>query len=143
MKSSNKNIPDNLSDLLQKSSDFEVWFFDSNLRNKTFYFESEYLDFSANQVNKNVDNNSKTNLISSFLSDAEKGGEGSRCWIPHHGIRANYDDQLLEIAVCFLCGWYRGEILEETFYGTFPDEKVSESKKFFDEIIVKSKNYEP
>jgi hypothetical protein len=78
-------------------------------------------------------------LISALLKDIKKGGEVSRCWIPHHGIRGNYREQLIEIAFCFMCGSYRGQLVEEKFYGTFPSEEESESKLIFDKILA---NYE-
>lgn len=136
MKYSNEGIPNNISEILQNAEDFAVWFDNPQLDTGNFSFESEYIDFRANQINKNVDEETKTVLISTLLNDIERGGERARCWIPHHGIRGIYNKQLVEIAVCFMCGWFRGQILDERFEGTFPNETESESKIFFDKVFA-------
>jgi hypothetical protein len=133
---SNEGIPSNLPEMLENAESFEVYFQDTKRHKEKFDFSSEYLKFQANQVNKNPSGESRKGLISVFLKDVEKGGEPSRCWIPHHGIRAIYKNQLIEIAICFMCSWFRGEMLGERFYGTLPNEEESESKIFFDKIIT-------
>jgi len=125
-----------LSEILENAESFEVYFQDTKRHKNIFDFNSKYIDFQANQVAKNISDELRKDLISGFLKDVEKGGKGSRCWIPHHGIRAFYKNQLIEIAVCFMCSWFRGEMLEERFYGTFPEEEKSESKLLFDKIIA-------
>ena len=135
---SNEEIPSNLLEILQNAESFEVWFLNPELHKANFDFNSKYLEFQANEINKNLSNKSRTDLISGFLKDVEKGGLASRCWIPHHGIRAVYNNQIMEIAICFMCGWFRGEMLGERFYGTFPDEVESESKLFFDKIVAEA-----
>lgn len=140
-----KGIPKGLPEFLENAKVFEVWFFDpllAVLHRENFRFKSEYIDFKANQVNKNVDREVKENLIKTFLKDVEIGGMVSRCWIPHHGIRAIYNDQLLEIAVCFECGWFRGQMLDKKFGETFPNENESESKLIFDKVIENGGLYE-
>ena len=133
---SNEGIPSSLLEMLQNAESFEVWFLNPELHKDRFDFKSEYLEFQANEVNKNLSNESKKDLISAFLKDVEKGGEESRCWIPHHGIRAFSNNQLIEIGICYFYGWYRGQMLDEKFYGTFPSEQESESKIIFDSIIA-------
>ena len=137
MKPSNKGIPSNLKEILQDAESFEVYFQDVKFREERVYFKSEYLDFFADKVIKNVEYELKECLLSTLLKDIKKGGEASRCWIPHHGIRAVCNNQIIEIAICFECGWYRGQILDEKFYGTFPSVGESESKIIFDKIIEK------
>jgi hypothetical protein len=139
MKNSNEGVPNNLFELLKNAEDFEVWFLDSNLNKDIFNFKSEFVDFQPNQANKNVSHELKEDLIDAFLKDVEKGGEAHRCWIPQHGIRTIYKNQLVEIAICFLCGWYRGQVFEEEFYGTFPNEEESQSKIIFDKIKAEIK----
>lgn len=133
---SSEGIPKNLLKMLQNAEIFEVYFQDTEQHQKQCNFDSDYLEFEANQINKNLSKEFKEDLLSAFFKDVEKGGEASRCWVPHHGIRAVYDNQLIEIAICFWCGWFRGETLGEKFYGTFPGEEESESKIFFDKIFL-------
>jgi hypothetical protein len=139
MKYSNEGIPSNLVEFLKSAENFEVWFLDSKLNRNIFNFKSEYIDFQPNQVNKNVSDELKEDLINAFLKDVERGGEAQRCWIPQHGIRAIYKNQLVEIGICYLCGWYRGQIFEEKFYGTFPNEEENQSKIIFDKIVAEIK----
>lgn len=122
--------------MLQNAESFEIWFLNPELKNERVGFVSEYLDSQANQVNKKLDEGLKKKFISVFLKDVENGGEISRCWIPHHGIKAIYNNQTIEIAICFMCGQCRGQILDEKFFATFPNENDSESKVVFDEIIA-------
>ena len=136
---SNEAITVNLLQILQNAENFEVWFLDSKLNKGSFTFESEYIDFQPNQTNKKVSNKLKKDLITAFLRDVEKGGEADRCWIPQHGIRAIYENQLVEIAICFICGWYRGQIFNEKLFGTFPNEEKSQSKIIFDKIMAEIK----
>lgn len=134
MKYSNEGVPSHLIEFLKESENFEVWFYDEDL-GSNYNFESEYIDFQANKKVFNLTERLKSQLLTTLFQDFEKGGEASRCWIPHHGIRAIYNEQLIEIAVCFMCGWFRGQISEERFYGTFPNEEESQSKAIFDEVF--------
>lgn len=134
MKYSNEGVPNGLIDFLSNSEFFEVWVCDENSECQ-YSFNSEYLDFQANNIKKDLSEKSKDILISALFYDFEKGGDASRCWTPHHGIKAIFDGKPIEIAVCYMCGWFRGQILDERFYGTFPSEEQSQSKAIFDEIF--------
>lgn len=128
-------FPNNFSDILQNAETFEVWFLGNESNEKRFSFESEYAEFEANQRNSNISAEKRKQLIAAFLSDVEKGGDLARCWIPHHGIKVVYNNQLIEIAICYMCGQCRGQINDEIVFTTFPDEKESESKAIFDQIL--------
>ncbi|HMS39529.1 MAG TPA: hypothetical protein PKE69_04830 [Pyrinomonadaceae bacterium] len=136
-----KAIPDNFAELLENAESFEVWVFNPNLRNKRFGFKSEYIEFQANQINKNIDDAIKKNLVSAILRDIKKGGQIARCWIPHHGIRAIYDNQIIELAFCYMCHSFRGQIADKKIYGSIPQEKNCKSKNIFEEIIANGLNY--
>ncbi len=129
-------FPINLSEILQSVETFEVWFLAENSNEKRFFFESEYADFEANQRNSNISAENRNQLIAAFLSDVEKGGDLARCWIPHHGIKAIYNNQLIEIAICYMCSQCRGQINEKVVFTTFPNETESESKIFFDKVFA-------
>lgn len=128
-------FPINLSEILQNSETFELWFFAENSNEKRFFFESEYADFEANQRNSNISSENRNQLIAAFLSDVKKGGDIARCWIPHHGIKAIYNNQLIEIAICYMCGQCRGQISEKVVFASFPDETKSETKTIFDKFF--------
>lgn len=137
MKYSTEGVPNNLFEVLKNAETFELYFQDAEIYKENFDFESKYLEFRANRANKNPGDETKNNLISALQNDIEKGGARARCWIPHHGIRAVYNNQLVQIAICFWCSWFRGEMLGEGFYGNLPDEEESESKIIFDELFLK------
>lgn len=135
MSDSKKGIPDNLAEMLKNAETFEAYFSSEKRRDERYEFQSKYVEFNANQADKNISSETKEQLISAFLIDVKKGGEPSRCYIPHHGIRAVYKNQLIEIAICYMCGWFRGQIDVNTFYGYFPDEDESKTKFIFDKIF--------
>ena len=132
MKLSGITASNKLIEILQNAARFEVYFQSAKFADERFDFGSEYLQFWANQINKNLDTELKGNLISAFLRDAEKGGEIMRCWIPHHGIKAFHENQLVEIAICFRCNQYRAQMSDEKFHGALPYEEESESKIILD-----------
>ncbi|MEP6904286.1 MAG: hypothetical protein ABJA66_21390 [Actinomycetota bacterium] len=129
----------------------EVWFYDekvqevsmlqeldiSILQKLNVKFDSDYLEFSANKVAKDLNITLRKNLIEAFFRDVERGGDMARCFIPHHGIKAVFENITVEIAICYRCSLYRGQISDQKFGGAFPEDKLSESKKIFDEIIEK------
>lgn len=130
-------FPNDLSEMLQSAEIFEVWFLEEESDEERFYFESEYTEFEANQKKSNISEENRNQLIAALLKDVKKGGELARCWIPHHGIKAIYNNQLIEIAVCFMCSQCRAQIIDETVFTTFPLETESESKAIFDRILSK------
>lgn len=130
----NKNFLNTLTEKLTNADFLEVWFLNTKSRENRTDFESEYLDFEANEITKNIDINIKKKLILEFTNDVEKGGELSRCWIPHHGIKAIIGDEIIKIAICYMCGSFRGLIDEDDFFGTFPNEEESSSIKIFNKI---------
>lgn len=129
------NYKNNLAELLFNSEIFEVYFLGNKLTQEKYIFQSDYIDFRANTVEKIVSKEIKEELIFSFLEDVEKGGEISRCWIPHHGIKAICKGQQIEIAICYMCGQFRGQINETKLHGTFPNEEESKSFAIFSQII--------
>jgi hypothetical protein len=138
-------------EVLGKADNFEVWFYDrkvqeismlkelsaSVLQKLNVKFDSDYLEFSANKVAKNINKTLQKELVEAFFRDVEKGGEIARCFIPHHGIKADFENNSVEIAICYRCSLYRGEISGKKFSGAFPEEELSETKKIFDEVIEK------
>lgn len=128
-------FPNNLSEILQNAETFEAWFLEEESDEERFYFQSEYAEFEANQKKTNISEENRNQLIAALINDIEKGGDLARCWIPHHGIKAVYNNQLIEIAVCYMCSQCRAQINDETVFTTFPSETESESKAVFDRIL--------
>ncbi len=132
-----------VKEILENAEIFEVCFYDekffkiSVFQKPKIKFDNDYLEFSANKIAKNFSQILRKKLIETFFPDVEKGGKIARCFVPHHGIKAIYENTTVEIAICYKCSLYRGQVPDKIFGGSFPGAKSSKSKKIFDEIIEK------
>jgi hypothetical protein len=52
----------------------------------------------------------KAEVRKQLLADLDKGiadsdGNGAKCFDPRHGIRAKHDGKIVDLVICFECGW--------------------------------------
>jgi len=44
-------------------------------------------------------------LVAVVKKGVEEGGDGARCFIPRHAIRATHDGKTVDLVICFECHW--------------------------------------
>lgn len=143
MNETEKSALQKAREILENADEFEVWFDDVNLPAKRVKLRlgvklgSESIIFPANRSARNFNKALQQKLVETFFSDVETGGDIKRCFIPHHVIKANSQNRIVEIVICFMCSLFLAETDGEEFSGSLPDKELSESKKIFDEIFEK------
>jgi len=65
-------------------------------------------------------------IRTALYSAIQAGEEVMRCFVPHHGIRATYAENSVDIIICFMCAhvwsYYQGERSGTVISTSVPEE---------------------
>ena len=73
------------------------------------------------------------NQITESLFDSIGNGQTKRCFVPHHGVRATYENKTIELVICFHCSHIYA------FNGTgYKFSSISEDAKDYFNILIEN-----
>lgn len=126
----NESLPLQVREVLEKAEKFQVL--------AEVYGENNNGDqgrqFEPNRIAVITDKKDKKEILESFYYDASAGPNPSACYIPHHGIRANYQGKTVEVEICFQCHLFSVNSSFGKFYGGLPYENVK-SEELLNRLI--------
>lgn len=88
-----------------------------------------------NTVVKLSNSSLKKQFLESFYYDASLGNGGAMCWAPRHRIKAKYNNENVELDICYQCSNFRGNSSKGRLFGSLGEE--SKSLPIMNEIIEK------
>lgn len=125
-KNLNESLPPKVREILEKAEEFEIL---AEVNN-----EPDGLRFEPNRVAKITDENTKKEILETFYYDASGGNFPSACYIPHHGIRATYQNKTVEVEICFQCSLFVVKSPFGKFEGGMADGN-QKSEEVFNRIV--------
>lgn len=122
-----ESLPLKVREILEKAEDFEILAEVDN--------EPDGLSFEPNRFAKISDEQIKKGILEAFYFDASYGESPTACYIPHHSIRAAYQNKNVEIEICYQCRRFYVKSSFGNFNGGFDYEENRKSEKLLNQII--------
>ena len=91
------SLPPNVREILEKSQKFSLLAGESRSASQTA------LDFKPTHIARISDGAVKREVLENLYLDVAVKPVLAACYDPHHGIRAEYNGQKVEIDICFTC----------------------------------------
>jgi hypothetical protein len=92
-------FPEVVNAVLEKATEIEVYSLDGERNVKDGWHGAKVLGKTT------VKGDDAKDLVKVLRQGVKEGGEGKRCFIPRHGIRATHDGKTVDLAICFECSW--------------------------------------
>ena len=124
----NESLPLEVREILEKAEKFEI-LAEVKLKDK-----NDGLKFEPNRISKISNENDKRKILEIFYKDAATDQPPASCFIPHHGIRANYQNKIVEIEICFECSRFTVKSPSGNFEGTIVRQNLK-SEDYLNQII--------
>lgn len=116
-----ESMPPKVREILEKAESFEI---QAEVYEK-MEDDKEWLTFEPNRVLKVIDANDKREVLEAFYSDAANEDAPAVCFYPRHLIRAVYQNQTVEITICFSCSRF----IVKSEFGKFEGTIVRENRR--------------
>ncbi|HSK74200.1 MAG TPA: hypothetical protein VK892_21045 [Pyrinomonadaceae bacterium] len=93
----NESLPLKVREVLEKAEKFEIF---AEVLGEN---GSDGMGFYPNRIAVITDENEKKEVLETFYLDASSRPYPSACYVPHHAIRATYQNKTVEIEICYQC----------------------------------------
>jgi hypothetical protein len=127
-----KRIPPEIREILDKAQEITISY---NVDKDTTQLNVLMPEVVPNAEAKVSNSNVKQEFLENFYADASSNGNGNACFNPRQRLKAEYQNKLVEIDICYECGWFRGKSSSGDFGGSFGPQ--IKSSAVIDAIIEK------